>query len=53
MKKPALFVKLDLEDDDGKEKPVLFEVNKTQLKDILNNFEAINAQLATLTTQGQ
>ena len=49
MKKPALYVKFDLEDDSGKEKPVLFEVNKTQHKDILANFEAINTQLAALT----
>ena len=52
MKQPVLYVKLDLEDHHGiangastqgtKQKDVLFQVSKGQLKSMLDNFEDIN-----------
>lgn len=54
MKQPVLYVKLDLEGQGNAtefepNQQVLFQVSKGQLKEILNNFETINAQLQQLT----
>ena len=61
LKQPMLYVKMDFENDanpmsedvteNKKEESVLFQVSKNQLKELLNNFETINAQLTGLTTQ--
>lgn len=55
MKKPMLYVKLDIESQNkGDENDqVLFQVSKGQLKEILNNFETINAQLSAITSAQQ
>ncbi len=45
VKQPVLYVEMDLE----QQQQVLFQVSKGQLKEILNNFEVINQQLASLT----
>ncbi len=50
-------MKLDLEGQGNalgfeKDKQVLFQVSKGQLKEILNNFESINAQLSQLASSG-
>ena len=42
MKKPTLYMKMDIGNSDKEQKSVLFEMSKEQLKDVLANFEAIN-----------
>jgi len=64
LKLPTLYVKMDLEKDQSiastdaasaentHPSQALFQVSKGQLKEILNNFEVINKQLTSLTSQG-
>ncbi len=49
MKKPSLYLSLEMQDNTK----VQFEMGRQQLKDVLQNFESINTQLAALTGGSQ